>query len=294
VRLRFGLGAWTNRHFDQALYPLGTAHAEYLPRYATLFDVAEADPETVPLAVWASSVPKDFLFLPKMTKQATHGPTMKGSGRTGARYAWLRPQLPKEPGVEEGQTEIDARLTRKFLESLEPLRAAHRLGPILLQFAPELDRESGWDRVTAMLSCAEPGTFAVEVRHSSWFVPAFENLLEDFAAPLVWSTYPKAFAPPWRTADYGYVRFTGNHRPKRGRHVTVADRPKDVREIASRLKEKPWKECFVIVTNPFEGNAVDSLVKIASGLGAAQVAKGLQRPPGQVLFPTPAIRGRTP
>jgi uncharacterized protein YecE (DUF72 family) len=294
VRLRFGLGAWSNRHFDLALYPLGTPHAEYLPRYATLFDCAEADvlhhqdPETVPLAEWAAAVPEGFAFLPKMHKDATHGPTMRGGGRVGQRYAWLRPQLPEDPAVQKAQDEVDRALAQKFLASAEPLHAAGKLGPTLLQFGPALDREAGWDRMRALLGAADPGRFAVEVRHSSWFVPAFERLLEDFEAPLVWSTYPNAFAPPWRTASYGYVRFSGAHRPRRGRHVSVADRAAEVRKMATRLAEKPWKECFVIVTNAFEGNAVDSMPRIAEALGAEDLARSLRaRPPAGVLFPDP-------
>lgn len=72
---------------------------------------------------------------------------------------------------------------------------------------------------------------------------------------------------------------------KRGRHVTVADRLDDVLEIRKRLNQASWKECFVIVTNPFEGNAVDSLPRIAAALGDEGLAQRLRRPPGQVLFP---------
>ena len=114
-----------------------------------------------------------------------------------------------------------------------------------------------------------------------------EHLLEDFDAPLVWSTWPKAFAPPWRTASKGYIRFTGTHFNTRGRHVQVADRLGDILEIRKRLEQASWKECFAIVTNPFEGNAVDSIPRIAAALGAPDLAARMRRGPGQVLFPDP-------
>jgi hypothetical protein len=41
--VKFGLAAWSNKHFDHILYPLRTKHREWLPRYATVFPVVEAD-----------------------------------------------------------------------------------------------------------------------------------------------------------------------------------------------------------------------------------------------------------
>lgn len=267
--LRFGLAAWSNGHFDHALYPLRTPHVQWLPRYAGLFGCVEADvlhhrdAEAGTLEEWVASTPDGFLFLPKMNKAATHG---------------AKPL----PGQEAGPPSIAA--AEQALDSLQPLARAGKLGPILLQFPAATEREAGWDHLVKLLSLRALGAFAVEVRHPSWFVPAFENLLEDFAAPLVWSTYPKAFAPPWATADRGYVRFTGKHLHTRGRHVTVADRLDDVLEIRKRLAQAPWKECFVIVTNPFEGNAVDSLPRIAAALGDERFATRLRRKPGETLL----------
>src|SRR5207237_264178 len=98
--MRFGLAAWSNAHFEHTLYPLRTPHEEYLPRHATRFDCAEADvlhhrnASATMLRDWIAQTPDGFLFLPKLHKDATHGLTMKGGGRVGARYAWLKPQLP--------------------------------------------------------------------------------------------------------------------------------------------------------------------------------------------------------
>lgn len=264
MRLRFGLAAWSNSHFDNALYPLGTKHAEHLPRYSSLFPVAEADtlhhkmPDAAMLAEWVEQTPKDFLFLPKMWKRVTHE-----NGGPAAATAWL--------------------------DALAPLAEANKLGPILLQFPPQFTREAGWDRMMEILALRPPGSFAVEVRHASWFVPAFEQRLEDLDTPLVWSTHPKAFTPPWATAATGFVRFTGTQMETRGRFLKVLDRTGDLLEVRKRLAQAPWKETFVVVTNPFEGNAVDSLATIAAALGDEPFAKRATRGPGEVLFPdTPA------
>ncbi len=279
VRLRFGLAAWSNAHFEHTLYPLRTLHAEYLPRYATKFDCVEADllhhrsPEEMAaddveapakvglmdaaeLCEWVDQTPKGFLFLPKMHKSVTHGVAGDLLGKA-----------------------------KKFMIGLEPLRQAGRLGPILLQFPAKMNRESGAQLMQDVLRLDDAGTFAVEVRDSSWFTPAFENLLEDFDAPLVWSTWPKAFAPPWATASKGYVRFTGTNIHVRGRHITAEDRLDAVLEIRKRLVHAKWKECFVIVTNPFEGNAVDSLPRIAAALDGPETGKLYARAPGEPMFP---------
>ncbi len=267
MHLRFGLGAWSNSHFEHTLYPLRTLHEEYLPRYATAFDCVEANvlhhrmpaaPFALDIGAWVKQTPEKFLFLPKMHKSVTHGDADE-STRIATAKAWLA--------------------------GVQPLRDAKRLGPILLQFPAQLERERGAAFLQSLLRLANPGAFAVEVRHKSWFTGPLETLLTDHEAPLVWSTFPKAFAPPWATAERGYVRFTGKHAQTRGRHVTVADRLNDILEIRKRLSGAKWGECFVIVTNPFEGNAVDSMPRIAAALGDAKLAKRLTRMPGEALFP---------
>jgi uncharacterized protein YecE (DUF72 family) len=268
VRLRFGLAAWSNAHFDNALYPLRTKHVEHLPRYASVFPVAEADtlfhrlPDPATLQEWVEQTPKEFQFLPKMWKRVTH----EGGGMEAA---------------------------RRWLELLRPLRDAGKCGPILVQLPPQATREASWDLVERLLAGEEPGTFAVEVRHPSWFVEATQDLLASHEAPLVWSTHPKAFTPPWATAGTGFIRFTGTYTDQRGRYVTQGDRLGDLLEVRKRLAQAPWKEAYVIVTNPFEGNAVDSMPRIAAALGDEALAKRVRRKPGEVLFPdSPGARTR--
>lgn len=279
VRLRFGLAAWSNAHFDNALYPLRTPHVERLPRYAKKFDCVEADilhhrdASAGTLSEWVAQTPPGFLFLPKMNKAATHGKTLMPATRG------------RSPPPESEPPDVAAAETA--LASLSVLRDAKRMGRILLQFPPRTTREAGWDHLVELLGLSEPGTFAVEFRDASWFVPATASILEDFDAPLVWSTHPKAFAPPWRTSSTGYVRFVGPHHNTRGRHTTVADRLGDILEIRKRMTDASWKECFVIVTNGFEGNAVDALPRIAAALDGPATGRRFAHEPGRALFPDP-------
>jgi uncharacterized protein YecE (DUF72 family) len=262
VRIRFGLAAWSNTHFDNALYPLRTPHAEYLPRYAQLFDVAEATilshrmPGRQMLEDWIEQTPKGFEFLPKMHEAVTH----KGGG---------------------------LEMAKTYLQLLQPLRDAGKLGPVLLQFPASLKREKGAALLQDLLRLGETGSFAVEVRSMDWYTDAFRELLEDHEAALVWGTFPKAFAPPWNTSEKGYVRFTGKVMDLRGRYVTQQDRLADVLEMRKRVEQATWKDAYCIVTNPFEGNAVDSMARIVAALTTPENGQRYTHKPGETLLKDP-------
>lgn len=269
MHLRFGLAALSNKHFDNTLFPLRTPHREYLSRYASLFGVLELSQlyhTPVPsrsIRDWVAQAPAGFTFPAKLWKET----------------------VAPEDGAWGGEQTAAA---RRSLDGMTPLRDAGALGPVVAQFPPAFHRDDAHHAWLADLLALRPrGEFAVELRHASWWTPETRALLEDHAAPLVWSTHDKAPAPAWITGDLGYVRFTGTAYPRRGRYVTVRDRLDAILEMRARLAAEPWDECFVIVTNPFEGNAVDSLPRIAAALGEEALAKRCTRGPGEVLFPTP-------
>lgn len=265
--LRFGLAAWGNRHAEHILYPLGTPHRDRLPRYSGLFPVVEADvlhhqkPEPGTLEAWIGQTPAGFRFLPKLHKTATHG--------------------------HRDDAALDA--AREALRDVEALRDAGRLGPTLAQFPRSFrptDEAVGW--LDALLALAPAEGMAVEFRHRDWFTEETRDTLRRHRAALCWSTYDAAPAPAWATADFGYLRFVGTVGKRRGRWVTRRDRLGDILDVRARLSEAPWDEAFVIVTNRFEGNAVDSMPRIAAALGDAELARRCTRRPAQPLFPDPA------
>ena len=67
MKLRFGLGAWSNKHFEHTLYPLRTKHAEYLGRYGSVFSTVEVDKlyhfptDAQELYGWAEQAPPGLL-----------------------------------------------------------------------------------------------------------------------------------------------------------------------------------------------------------------------------------------
>lgn len=262
MRLRFGLAALSNRHFEHMLFPIGTRHDAYLPRYAEVFDHLELavlyhQPMDERVRGWLEQAPPGFTFSAKLTKDA------------------VRP--------ESGVTDPGAAL--RPLQDLEPARAAGGLGHVVLQFPASFEQTpENLAGLEDLLDVGAPGTFAVELRHPSWWTPSTRALLEGAHAPLVWGTMPKAKTPDWVTADAGYVRFVGTHHNTRGRHIKVEDRLEDVLEMRARLAKEPWDACTLIVTNTFEGNALDSLPRICAALGDEALARQVTRRPGRPLF----------
>lgn len=270
MHLRFGLAALSNQHFDNILVPVGTRHDEYLSRYAAagfealeLSQLYHAPEVTAAMQRWAAEAPDGFTFPAKLWKGATAPESS----------AWSRGGL-------------DA--AHSALEAMRPLRDRNLLGPVVAQFPPAFQNTPVHRRwLVQLLRLRSPGTFVVEFRHDSWWTDDVRDLLRARDTQLVWSTHDKAPAPDWVTGSRGYVRFCGTAYPERGRHVTVRDRTEVILGMRERLAAAPWDDCTVIVTNPFEGNAIDSLPRIAAALGATGKAEAWTREPGQPLLRDP-------
>jgi uncharacterized protein YecE (DUF72 family) len=95
--------------------------------------------------------------------------------------------------------------TRFFLESLEPLRRAGRLAPILFQLAPsfKVDRE----RLGTFLSkLPKQDRYTFEFRHVSWFDEAIYATLRENSVALCLAENEKLETPEVVTADFVYLR----------------------------------------------------------------------------------------
>ncbi len=86
-------------------------------------------------------------------------------------------------------------------------RLGAKLGPVLLQLPPDLQRDTG--RLRDALAAFDPGTrVAVEFRHASWFADDVRALLESHdAAMCIADRGSRLITPAWRTAEWGYLRF---------------------------------------------------------------------------------------
>lgn len=95
--------------------------------------------------------------------------------------------------------------TKVFLNSLEPLQAAGRLGPILFQLAPTHKRDL--EALGEFLGCLPKHLRAAfEFRHETWFEDPVYELLRSNNAALCLAENEKLETPRIKTADFTYFR----------------------------------------------------------------------------------------
>ncbi len=185
-----GTSGWQYRHWRGRYYPPRLAMNRWLERYAEDFATVELNasfyflPRRSTFERWAARTPAGFLFAVKASRYLTHVRRLRD---------------PAEP-------------VERLLEAAGGL--GDRLGPILLQLPPSLERDV--DALAATLDAFPPGVrLAVEPRHDSWFVDEVRDILAARGAALCLADRRGPLGPAWRTADWTYVRFhEGLARPR--------------------------------------------------------------------------------
>ena len=164
-------------------YPKEVPAKKFLEYYATRLNSVEANytfrrlaPASV-LQSWLNATPAGFAFACKAHQNLTHIMKMK-----------------------EAES-----FTQVFLASLEPLRAARRLGPVLYQFPPTF--KCDLERLDAYLPLLPSDIrFAFEFRNASWLVDAVYERLSQRNIALCLAESERLEVPKVMTADFGYFR----------------------------------------------------------------------------------------
>ncbi len=178
-----GTSGWAYGGWRPKFYPAKLGAAKFLEHYATRLNSVEVNfsfgHELTPkiLADWISATPDGFQFAVKANQSITHRKRLRGA----------------------------ARETAKFLKSLEPLRAAGKLGPVLFQLPPNLKCELGL--LEAFLATLPGDTrAAMEFRHASWFTEDVYDRLGRANVALCEAESEKLVTPEIATADFRYFR----------------------------------------------------------------------------------------
>jgi uncharacterized protein YecE (DUF72 family) len=143
VRVDFGVAGWTDPTLlvPGVFYPAGCSTAEQRLRYyATRFSMVEVDatyytlPTRAMASAWAARTPDDFTFDVKAHALMTGHPT-----DLRRLPDWLRRALPRRSGDahrygDDLPPELLDEVWSRFRAALDPLRAAGKLGAIMLQF----------------------------------------------------------------------------------------------------------------------------------------------------------------
>jgi uncharacterized protein YecE (DUF72 family) len=171
--VRVGTCSWADELLTKYWYPPGASSAEARLRYyADHFDTVEVNstyyrlPAVEMVERWAERTPDGFVMHVKAFGSMTRHPV-----RPDALPTDLRDEAPvDERGrVDRMPRPFRGEIFRRFLDALEPLRAAGKLGGILLQFPPYIVVR---DRSLEYLEWAKEqlggDEMLVEFRHASW------------------------------------------------------------------------------------------------------------------------------
>jgi uncharacterized protein YecE (DUF72 family) len=172
AEVRIGTCSWADDALSKHWYPKGTPAGERLAYYAQHFDTVEVDstyyrlPAEPMVQRWAERTPDDFVMHVKAFGLMTRHPV-----KVEALPPDLRDDAPVDDRgrVERPSREFRGEVFRRFLEALEPLRAAGKLGGILFQFPSYVVYK---DRSLDYLQWAREqlgdDEMLVEFRHISW------------------------------------------------------------------------------------------------------------------------------
>ena len=227
--VRVGCSGWNYADWRGTVYPKGVPPARWLEHYATLFDTVVVNatfyrlqkPEAV--ARWVEATPDGFVFSIKASRYLTHIKRLQN--------------LPAGIG--------------RLMETLEPLTASPKMGPMLWQLPESFQRDD--ERLAQGLEALPPGRHCFEFRHRSWFAPDVLDLLRERGIALVIGDHPKwPFQTHELTADWTYVRL---HYGRRGRRGNYSES-----ELQTwRRRISAWRaraEVFVYCNNDWEAFAV--------------------------------------
>ena len=165
-------------------YPEDLPATRFLRHYAGRLNCVEVNytfrhmPSEKTVASWIESTPPGFLFAIKAHQAITHANRLKEGAREPTAY---------------------------FLEKLEPLRDAGRLGPVLLQLPPNLKLDL--ERLAGFLEVLpRDWRFTFEFRNPSWFVDEVYALLREHGASLCVAESDELVVPDVVTAGFVYYR----------------------------------------------------------------------------------------
>ena len=202
AHLYAGTSGFAYTSWKPGFYPAKLAQAKFLPHYASRLNCVEVNytfrtlPSTSTLTKWVQNTPEGFLFCPKAHMRITHILKLREA----------------------------AQFTEVFLKTVDPLRSARRIGPILFQLPPTLKCDAPVLRDYLALLPSDL-QYAFEFRHASWLNDEVYDLLRQKGAALCVAESENLETPEVLTAHFAYFRL---RKPDYS--------PEDVTRIAANAK----------------------------------------------------------
>jgi uncharacterized protein YecE (DUF72 family) len=202
-QVRVGTASWTDRTLIESGWypPEADTPEKRLRYYARQFGLVEVDatyyalPAEQTAALWAARTPAGFTFNVKAFSLFTHHPTPVAALPTDLRAAAEKTSKDRVYFKDLGPAVADEAWQR-FSAALEPLRAAGKLGAILLQFPPWFPiSRARKDYIVACAARAAPDRVCVEFRNRTWMTPENQDetlaFLRDHQLPYVCVDMPQ-------------------------------------------------------------------------------------------------------
>ncbi len=292
-----GTCSWTEKTMVGLWYPRGVTTSEQrLRHYARCFDTVEVDSSFYALPVrhnselWVQRTPADFTFHVKaygmMTGHEVDERSLPDEMREFPHEVTERGRV-KDPHPDMVDASFDL-----FLDALEPLRDAGKLGGILMQFPPYFCARSGDEErrnteyLEYMRDKLDGYRVLVEFRHPSWVrgdrAERTLRWLADHDCVYVSVDSPQfethCTMPPLAalTSDWAYVRFHGRNTDTYFKRTeTSADRfdylysADELREWEPKIRDlaRDADKTFVLFNNNKYDYAQRNAADIATILG---------------------------
>ena len=210
MKLHAGTSGFAFKEWKGSFYPADMKDDGMLGFYSSKFSTVEINntfyrlPREDVLQSWAAQVPEPFTFAIKASQRITH-------------WARLKPQC---------ATAVEFLLKNTSL-------LAGRLGPILFQLPPNLEKET--DLLRAFLDMLpRERRYTLEFRHESWFDEDVFSVLRERDVALCITEQADFAAPLVSTASWGYLRL----------HRFDYD-PPILADWAARIAAQSWNEAYV-------------------------------------------------
>jgi len=199
-----GTSGWAYAAWKPEFYPAKLPQKDFLKFYATQLNAVEVNYtfrrliNEKTIAAWVAQTPEHFRFALKAHQAITHFRRLKNA---------------EEP-------------LQRFVDSIQPLAQAGRLGPVLFQLPPNLKADLGL--LNSFLELVPRKLRAAfEFRHGSWFTEDVFAILKRHQAALCVAETDELQTPEMLTADFGYCRF-------RRSEYSAEER----RRIAGRMRQR--------------------------------------------------------
>jgi len=202
-----GTSGWAYASWKPGFYPADLSSAKFLFHYATRLNSVEVNYTFGSLVTdellrtWIRATPAHFQFAIKAHYSITHVKRLRKAARAAA----------------------------EFIEAIEPLRKARKLGPILFQLPPNLKCDLPLLKAF-LVKLPQRTRAAFEFRHTSWFSDDVYEALRKAHVALCLAESPKIETPDVRTTDFSYLRLRKDRYPPKAR--------KELAERVARLKRQ--------------------------------------------------------